>query len=110
MAGSAAAPQGFFGLQGHPNGAVTPLDEPRVAAAKADHLATKFGAYGAAAVNYAGAGAGSPLGYAGAYGAAPYAALPVHIPTLVAHPNGAVTPADEPAVVAARAQHLAAKE
>merc|ERR1719369_370278 len=28
---------------------------------------------------------------------------------LVAHPNGAVVPADEPAVVAARADHLAAK-
>merc|ERR1711915_680653 len=28
---------------------------------------------------------------------------------LVAHPNGAVDPADEPAVVAARADHLASK-
>merc|ERR1711951_321901 len=41
-----------------------------------------------------------PLGYAG-----PLAG----IPALVAHPNGAVVPADEPAVVAARADHLAAK-
>merc|ERR1711962_1347204 len=37
---SLAAPQGFFGLQGHPNGAVTPIDEPRVADLKADHLPT----------------------------------------------------------------------
>ena len=29
-------------------------------------------------------------------------------PHLVAHPNGAVVPVDEPAVVAARAAHLAA--
>merc|ERR1712066_929363 len=36
--------QGFYGLQSHPNGAVTPVDEPAVAAARADHLATKFGA------------------------------------------------------------------
>merc|ERR1719322_727923 len=28
-------------------------------------------------------------------------------PQLVAHPNGAVTPVDEPAVAAARAEHLA---
>merc|ERR1719495_1905431 len=33
---------------------------------------------------------------------------PIHIPHLVAHPNGAVTPVDEPAVAAARADHLAA--
>merc|ERR1711875_146037 len=77
--------QGFYGLQSHPNGAVTPLDEPAVAAARADHLATKFGAglgyagyapgyaagYGYAApvaTGYAGYGAGygyAGLGYAG---------------------------------------------
>ena len=104
-----ATAQGFFGLQGHPNGAVTPLDEPRVAAAKAEHLATKYGAY--ANAGYAAA----PLGYS-SYEAAPIPALgynsyngPIHIPTLVVHPNGAVTPADEPAVQAARAEHLSAK-
>eukprot|EP00091_Calanus_sinicus_P001548 TRINITY_DN1155_c0_g1_i11.p2 TRINITY_DN1155_c0_g1~~TRINITY_DN1155_c0_g1_i11.p2 ORF type:complete len:130 (-),score=62.00 TRINITY_DN1155_c0_g1_i11:125-514(-) len=111
--------QGFFGLQAHPNGAVTPIDEPAVAAARADHLATKFGA----GVGYAGYGAG--LGYAGVasgYAAAaplvasaPYAAVgygyagPLNLNTqLVAHPNGAVVPVDEPAVAAARADHLAA--
>merc|ERR1712033_138363 len=148
--------QGFYGLQSHPNGAVTPIDEPAVAAARADHLATKFGAglgyagyapgyaagygyagyaagYGAGygyaapvATGYAGYGAGygySGLGYAGyaagygaGYGYAGYApayagaygyAGPLNLnPQLIAHPNGAVVPLDEPAVAAARAAHL----
>merc|ERR1712002_501852 len=114
---SLAAPQGFFGLQGHPNGAITPIDEPRVAALKADHLATKYG-HGVAPVAHAAhvghaAVAAVPAVHHEAvhHVAAPvhhaYAG-PLHIPQLVAHPNGAVTPADEPAVVAARANHLAA--
>merc|ERR1712076_169868 len=41
-----------------------------------------------------------------AWWGAPYG---VWAPALVAHPNGAVVPADEPAVVAARADHFAAK-
>merc|ERR1711955_176508 len=148
--------QGFYGLQSHPNGAVNPIDEPAVAAARADHLATKFGAglgyagyapgyaagygyagyaagYGAGygftppvATGYAGYGAGygySGLGYAGyapaytaGYGYAGYApayaagygyAGPLNLNTqLIAHPNGAVVPLDEPAVAAARAAHL----
>merc|ERR1711976_732578 len=77
-------------LVAHPNGAVVPVDEPAVAAARADHLATK-GVYGGV---YAAAG---PAAYAAGY--APYAGL-------VAHPNGAVVPVDEPAVAAARADHL----
>merc|ERR1739838_227808 len=48
--------QGFFGLQAHPNGATTPIDEPAVAAARADHLATKFGAGGYVAGYGAGVG------------------------------------------------------
>merc|ERR1712055_943868 len=36
-------------LIAHPNGAVVPLDEPAVAAARADHLATKGAAYAASA-------------------------------------------------------------
>merc|ERR1712045_348209 len=46
-----------------------------------------------------------------AYGyAGPLAdALPAGAAGLVTHPNGAVTPADTPSVVAARADHLAAK-
>merc|ERR1711970_1524457 len=126
--------QGFYGLQSHPNGAVTPIDEPAVAAARADHLATKFGAglgyagyapgyaaeygyagygagYGYAGLGYAAAAplvAAAPLatGYAGAYG---YAG-PLNLNTqLITHPNGAVVPLDEPAVAAARADHLASK-
>merc|ERR1712183_840736 len=111
--------QGFYGLQSHPNGAVTPIDEPAVAAARADHLATKFGAglgyaagygagygYAAAAPLVATGYAGYAPAYAGAYG---YAG-PLNLNTqLIAHPNGAVVPLDEPAVAAARADHLASK-
>merc|ERR1719187_2163973 len=138
--------QGFFGLQSHPNGAVTPVDEPAVAAARADHLATKFGAglgyaayapgyatgYGYAGyggLGYAGYGYGAGLGYAGyaggyaagygysglgyagyapAYAAGYGYAGPLNLNTkLVGYPNGAVVPLDEPAVAAARADHLA---
>merc|ERR1712038_1664120 len=142
--------QGFYGLQSHPNGAVTPIDEPAVAAARADHLATKFGAglgyagyapgyaagygyagYGAGygyaglgyaapvATGYAGYGAGygyaapAPVvatgyaGYAPAYAGAYGYAGPLNLNTqLIAPPNGAVVPLDEPAVAAARAAHL----
>merc|ERR1711965_1009465 len=113
--------QGFYGLQSHPNGAVTPVDEPAVAAARADHLATKFGAglgyagYApgyAAGYGYAGyaAGYGAGYGYSGyapAYAGAYGYAGPLNLNTqLIAHPNGAVVPLDEPAVAAARAAHL----
>merc|ERR1712243_154885 len=134
--------QGFYGLQSHPNGAVTPIDEPAVAAARADHLATKFGAglgyagyapgyavgygyagyaagYGAGygyaapvATGYAGYGPGYTAGYgyagyAPAYAAGYGYAGPLNLNTqLIAHPNGAVVPLDEPAVAAARADHL----
>merc|ERR1712083_532808 len=93
--------QGFYGLQSHPNGAVTPIDEPAVAAARADHLASKGVAYAAAAPAVAAAPAAAVgYGYAG----------PLNLNThLVAHPNGAVVPVDEPAVAAARADHLATK-
>merc|ERR1712168_1772494 len=120
-----------------------------VLAARADHLATKFGAglgyagyapgyaagygyagYGAGygyaglgyaaaapvATGYAGYGAGygyaAPAvtgyaGYAPAYAGAYGYAGPLNLNTqLIAHPNGAVVPLDEPAVAAARAAHL----
>merc|ERR1711875_109201 len=107
----------YAGLQTYPNGAVTPVDEPAVAAARADHLAAKSGAglgYAGYAPGYAAAGyaagyaglryAGYAPTYAGAYG---YAG-PLNLNTqLIAHPNGAVVPLDEPAVAAARADHLA---
>merc|ERR1711887_362796 len=81
-------------LVGHPNGAVVPVDEPAVAAARADHFAAGGGLAGGL---YAGAAVG-PYGYGAGYGYG-----------LVAHPNGAVVPVDEPAVQAARADHFAAK-
>merc|ERR1711915_494816 len=93
VAFSYAAPS-FYGLVAHPNGAVVPADEPAVAAARADHLAAK------GVVVHAAVPAVAHAGYAG----------PLNLNThLVAPPNGAVVPADEPAVVAARADHLAAK-
>merc|ERR1712200_156775 len=79
----------------YPNGAVVPADEPAVAAAKAAHLAA----------------GGAVLPYAGyPYAGYPYAhaAYPYHPAALVAHPNGAVVPVDEPAVAAAKADHFAA--
>ena len=87
--------QSFYGLVAHPNGAVVPVDEPAVQAARAEHLNAKGvygGVYGASAGVYA-----APYEYEQSfYG-------------LVAHPNGAVVPVDEPAVQAARAEHLNAK-
>jgi len=115
---SVCSAQGFFGLVGHPNGAVTPVDEPAVAAARAEHLATKFGAAPLVGPVAPLAVAGLPLGYAAtpavAYAAAPAAyaptygyAGPLNLNTqLIGHPNGAVVPVDEPAVAAARADHI----
>merc|ERR1712098_732031 len=96
-----------------------PVDEPAVAAARADHLAAKFGHGGPviAGPAVAGPAIAAPLvaapaiaapaypGYAAGYG---YAG-PLNLNTqLVGHPNGAVVPLDEPAVAAARADHFAA--
>merc|ERR1712243_343336 len=84
----------FHGLVGHPNGAVVPVDEPAVAAARADHLTALAATHGAAHA--------APIAHHGYAG-------PLNLNThLVAHPNGAVVPADEPAVAAARADHFAA--
>jgi len=90
-------------LVGHPNGAVVPLDEPAVAAARADHFAAGGGRVHAAPIVAAPAIAAPAIaagyGYAG----------PLNLNTqLVGHPNGAVVPLDEPAVAAARADHFAA--
>merc|ERR1712234_5518 len=100
----------------HPNGAVVPADEPAVALARAAHLSTKGFAYPYAfggAYPYAFGGAyAHPYAYGalpyayGAYAAHPYAYGYPH--ALVAHANGAVVPADEPAVLAAKADHFAA--
>jgi len=114
-----ASAQPFFGLTQHPNGAVVPLDEPAVAAARAEHLAAKGAIYAAGAPVYGAAAplaaaplvasplaaVASPLTYAANYG---YAG-PLNLNTqLIGHPNGAVVPVDEPAVAAARADHIAA--
>merc|ERR1712165_362256 len=127
------APASAHGLVAHPNGAVTPADTPSDVAARADHLAAKGAIYAAHAPALVAAPAvpavapgpvygGVPavaapapalapvpaIGYAGYVG--PLAdALPAGAAGLVAHPNGAVTPADTPSVVAARADHLAAR-
>ena len=86
VAAVSAAPQGFFGLVAHPNGAVVPVDEPRVAAARAEHLAAAHAAYAAPAAAPAVAPAGA-VAYAGGY------AGPLNLNAqLVAHPNGAVVP------------------
>merc|ERR1711955_169752 len=118
--------QGFYGLQSHPNGAVTPIDEPAYAAGYgyAGYAAGYGAGYGYAApvaTGYAGYGAGYGYagyapGYTAGYGYAGYApayaagygyAGPLNLNTqLIAHPNGAVVPLDEPAVAAARAAHL----
>merc|ERR1712112_26050 len=112
---ASAAP--FYGLVAHPNGAVVPADEPAVAAARAEHLSAK-GVVAHAA--YAAPAVAAPVAHA-TYAAAPaaYAAVPavahgytgpLNLNTqLVGHPNGAVVPVDEPAVAAARAEHLSAK-
>merc|ERR1711981_132225 len=122
----------------YPNGAVAPAKTPEVAAAEAAHFAAKglpygglygYGGYGLYNGAYAGAygawtGYGAGYGYAGypyaAWGGYPYApalvapaapVAPYYAPGfagLVAHPNGALVPAEPADVVAARADHLAA--
>merc|ERR1711971_1220531 len=102
-------------LVAHPNGAVVPVDEPAVAAARADHFAAQGAAFAAAgpvvaAAPVVAAGPVAAVGYAGAYAPGYGYAGPLNLNThLVAHPNGAVVPVDEPAVAAARADHFAAQ-
>jgi len=88
-------------LVAHPNGAVVPADTPAIAAAKNEHFAAK----GLTPYNYAAPYAYAPeyLGYNGYPYAGAYAGA------LVAHPNGAVVPADTPAIAAAKNEHFAAK-
>merc|ERR1712111_223558 len=80
------------GLVAYANGAVAPVDTPEVQAAKAAH----FAAHGIAAP----VAPIAPVAYAAGY--------PYGVAGLVAHPNGAVVPAEPADVVAARAEHLAA--
>merc|ERR1712223_531038 len=80
------------GLVAYANGAVAPVDTPEVQAVKAAH----FAAHGIAAP----VAPIAPVAYAAGY--------PYGVAGLVAHPNGAVVPAEPADVVAARAEHLAA--
>jgi len=71
--------------------------------AGAPHAASYTNPYVAPVLPHTAAGvAGVALAPAYAHGFAAY------VPGLVAHPNGAIVPVDEPAVAAARADHLAA--
>merc|ERR1711892_923173 len=99
-AGYAGYPQG---LVAHANGAIVPVDTLEVQAAKAEHAAA-----GGAIAPVAAYAAGYPYaaGYAG-YPSFAYAGFPGYA-GLVAHPNGAVVPAEPADVAAARAEHLAA--
>ena len=122
-------PASVAGLQGHPNGAVTPVETPSVLAARRDHFIAKDAAYAAAGPFLAGAPAiapgpvvapaiAGPRIAAPAFGPAPVYGHTGVIPTgpygsptgaLQSLPNGAVVPVEEPAVAAARADHFAAK-
>merc|ERR1711997_585378 len=83
-------------LVAHPNGAVVPAEPADVVAARAAHLAAK--ATPLVAPVHVAVGPAGPI--------APYYAAGVE--GLVAHPNGALVPAEPADVVAARAAHLAA--
>ena len=112
------------GLVSYPNGAVVPQDEPEVAAARAKILAllaeeTNIAQEGQTNTNRHrvdptyGPDYRHPVHH-NHQGLGPQARGPRYKGELnlnvelVSHPNGALVPADEPAVVAARANHLAA--
>jgi len=85
-----------------PNGAKVPADEPAVASARAAHLSSKAPIAVSVPVAADVPISTSDLKYTG----------PLNLNTitrLVDHPNGAKVPADEPAVVSARAAHLSSK-
>ena len=106
-------------LVAYPNGAVAPAKTLEVQAAEAAHFAAHGyqyngynGLYNGLAFNgYANAYNGYANIYNGAY-AYPQAYNNIYNPLaysgLVAHPNGAIVPVDEPAVQQARAEHFAA--
>merc|ERR1712122_138684 len=100
----------------YPNGAVAPAKTPEVQAAEAAHFAAKGAhAYAPGFYGYNGLYNGYYNGYyPGVYGAYHHGGLvayaagyPYGVAGLVAHPNGAVVPAEPADVVAARAEHLA---
>merc|ERR1711955_26627 len=94
----------------HANGAITPYD-PNLAIATNAHLATRFGYYGHPYV-YGKREAQLPVNLVTGYSHVGYpyfgcGVAPVVSP-FVAHPNGALVPAEPKDVVDARAEHLAA--
>ncbi|TRY61170.1 hypothetical protein TCAL_09268 [Tigriopus californicus] len=78
---------GYNGLQAYPNGAIVPVDEPAVQAAKAEHFAAEGLAYAAPAYAH---------GPAANYG-----------PALTVHANSVVVPVELVEVQEARPAHLA---
>merc|ERR1712126_261215 len=100
----------------HANGAVTPYD-PNLAIATNAHLATRFGYYGHPYVyGKREAEAQIPVNLVTGHAPVTYAGYPFHfgygvapvVSPFVAHPNGALVPAEPKDVVDARAEHLAA--
>merc|ERR1719233_1945044 len=93
-------------LVDHPNGAKVPADEPAVATDRAAHLSSKAAIAASVPVATSVSVAASVPVSAGEF---KYTG-PLNLNTrLVDHPNGAKVPADESAVVAARAAHLSSK-
>jgi hypothetical protein len=111
-----AYPAGTNGLVAHYNGAVTPRDTPAVVAARSHHLAIASSAYAAHGYGHGGYGlykreadaqySHPAIGGYSVHGYPLADAYPAGTNGLVAHYNGAVTPPDTPAVVAARSNHL----
>ena len=89
-------------LVAYPNGAVAPAKTLEVQAAEAAHFAAHGLNYAAGYTGLAYNGLAYPYAYNNIYNPIAYAGA------LVAHPNGAVVPVDEPAVQQARAEHFAA--
>merc|ERR1712114_47147 len=109
---------GFYGkreadaqLVHHANGAITPYD-PNLAIATNAHLAARFGGYYGHPYVYGKREAQLPVNLVTGYSHVGYpyfgyGVAPVVSP-FVAHPNGALVPAEPKDVVDARAEHLAA--
>jgi len=95
-------------LTTYSNGAVTPTNTPAVAAATAQHLATKFG-YGGHLLGKREAEAEPWYGLGYGYGVLAPKPVITSVGALTTYSNGAVTPTNTPAVAAATASHLATK-
>merc|ERR1711872_123804 len=107
---SAATPgmsKGPPAIVSHTNGAKTPADTPEVQAAKASHntkvqaAKSAFRQAGGNLIPTGDAVAPAPVVYATALGAG----VSQGPPAIVSHENGAITPADTPAVQATKASH-----